>query len=229
MIKRYVIIAGVNGAGKSTLYFSNDSWSDLKKINLDEIVKNIGSWKNPKDVLAAGKIVIQMINECLENGISFCQETTLCGKMILKNIRKAKELGYFIEVHYVGLNSAELAKKRVQYRVSNGGHGIAEEDIERRYVESFQNMQEIMDICDLVLFYDNTYSFKRFAIARNGDLKRIHPIETVPAWYVREGFDTTVVDYIVEMIIQNYAWENIINCLRCMIGRLVKSCMEIVK
>ena len=36
----------------------------------------------------------------LKDGISFNQETTLCGKSIIKNIQKAKEYGYYIEMHY---------------------------------------------------------------------------------------------------------------------------------
>lgn len=195
-MKKYIIIAGVNGAGKSTLYYLNSSWTDLEKINLDEIVREIGSWKCPEDVFTAGRIIVNRINECLENGVSFCQETTLCGKTILKNIQKAKELGYYIEVHYVGLDSAELAKKRVQHRVSVGGHGIDEKDIERRYIESLRQLQKIIYECDLVVFYDNTHSFNRFAIAKYGELKRINTMNALPRWYTKAGFEREVNDII---------------------------------
>ena len=50
-----------------------------------------------------------------------------------REIMKAKEKGYFIELHYVGVESVEIAKERVKYRVEQGGHGIPEEDIERRF------------------------------------------------------------------------------------------------
>lgn len=52
----------------------------------------------------------------MNDGITFNQETTLCGKSIIKNILKAKELGYFIELHYVGVESAQIAKDRVKHR-----------------------------------------------------------------------------------------------------------------
>lgn len=196
-MKRYIIIAGVNGAGKSTLYSLYNTWGDIKKINLDEIVKGIGNWKNRKDMLAAGKIAIQMINDCFNSGISLCQETTLCGKTVIRNIRRAKELGYSIEMHYVGVDSAEIAKTRVKHRVSVGGHGISEEDIERRYIESFQRLHEIIKECDLVVFYDNTTSFNRFAIARRGYISRISALKRIPKWYIQERFEIEPIDFII--------------------------------
>ena len=59
----------------------------------------------------------------------------MCGKSIINNIRKAKKLGYQIEMHYIGLDSVDIAKERVKQRVEHGGHGIDEKDIEKRYEE----------------------------------------------------------------------------------------------
>lgn len=55
-MKRYVLIAGVNGAGKSTLYQVLDSLFELPRINIDEIVRSFGDWRNPVDVMKAGKL-----------------------------------------------------------------------------------------------------------------------------------------------------------------------------
>ena len=59
------------------------------------------------------------ISEYLNNGVTFNQETTLCGKSIINNIRKAKKLGYQIEMHYIGLDSVYIAKERVKQRVEH--------------------------------------------------------------------------------------------------------------
>ncbi len=181
-MKKYVIIAGVNGAGKSTLYQSNEALKNMPRINTDEIVKGLGDWKNPADVFKAGKIAVKKMNEYLTSGISFNQETTLCGKTIVRNILKAKEQGYIIELHYVGVDSLQIAKERVKYRVEHGGHGIPEKDIEKRYIETFKQLNVILDKCDLAAFYDNTESFRRFAICRNGELIRIS--HKVPKWFL---------------------------------------------
>lgn len=180
-MKKYLLIAGVNGAGKSTLYQTLDALQVMERVNIDEIVRTFGDWKNFVDVLNAGKIAVNKIKEYFNNGISFNQETTLCGNTILKNIDRAKSLGYEIELHYVGLESIELAKQRIAYRVAHGGHGIPDADVERRYVESFEHLNMVKDKCDLVVLYDNTEVFNRFAIYKNGDLYVI--ADQVPMWF----------------------------------------------
>jgi len=176
-----VIIAGVNGAGKSTLYQLNESLKDMQRVNTDEIVREFGDWKNTKDLFKAGKIAVTKISEYMNEGITFNQETTLCGRTIINNIKKAKELGYFIELHYVGVETVEIAKKRVRHRVSQGGHGIPEKDIEKRYIETFEKLNLILKECNLVAFYDNTQTFRRFAILKNGKLVR--KSSRVPKWF----------------------------------------------
>ena len=92
-----------------------------------------------------------------------------------------KELGYFIELHYLGVDSVEIAKDRVKHRVQQGGHGIPESDIEKRYEETFERLNSILKECNLIAFYDNTESFRRFAICKNGELVRIS--HNVPKWF----------------------------------------------
>lgn len=180
-MKKYVLIAGVNGAGKSTLYQVMPNKQKMLRVNTDEIVKRFGDWRNISDVLKAGKIAVGLIKKYMQEGESFNQETTLCGKSILKNIQTAKEKGYFIEVHYVGVDTVDIAKKRVKERVLKGGHGIPEKDIEKRYVETFKNFNAILKECDLIACYDNTVEFRRFAIFRKGKIVRLSKV--IPDWF----------------------------------------------
>lgn len=80
----YTIFAGVNGAGKSTLYLSmKEELSNQERVNSDEILKNFGgNWKNQEDQAKAMKEAIRKIKYCLDNKISFNQETTLTGNSI---------------------------------------------------------------------------------------------------------------------------------------------------
>lgn len=126
-MKKYILIAGVNGAGKSTLYQTLDSLKDIKRVNIDEIVRENGNWRNPADVMTAGKQAIRVIKDYFDKGISFNQETTLCGNSILKNIDTALNEGYVVELHYVGVDSVDIAKQRIAYRVEHGGIGHDEE------------------------------------------------------------------------------------------------------
>ena len=99
-----------------------------------------------------------------------------------------KRLGYYVEVHYVGVENVEIAKKRVAHRVSVGGHGIPERDIERRYILIFifkvffnTNLNKIIFECDRIAFYDNTTNFQRFAILEDKELVTI--IKNIPKWF----------------------------------------------
>lgn len=180
-MKRYILIAGVNGAGKSTLYQTLQNLQSMPRINSDEIVRQFGDWRNLADVMRAGKISVERISRFIDEGTSFNQETTLCGRSIIKNIKQAKRQGYFIELHYVGLENVELAKMRVSDRVKRGGHGVPEQDIEKRYIETFSNLKAVLPICDLTAFYDNTVGFRRFAIYQNGRPVRVS--QNIPQWY----------------------------------------------
>ena len=99
-MKKYLIFAGVNGAGKTTFYQTDKNVAAMPRVNVDEIVRDIGNWNNPGDVLKAGRVAVGRIREFFAEGISFNQETTLCGRSIISNIEKAKTLGYRIEVFY---------------------------------------------------------------------------------------------------------------------------------
>ena len=107
-MKKYILIAGVNGAGKSTLYQTLDSLKTMKRVNTDEILKSFGDWKKSSDVMSAGKIAVNRIKEYFVEGISFNQETTLCGSSIIRNIKKAKDLGYEIEMHLIDLQYIKM-------------------------------------------------------------------------------------------------------------------------
>lgn len=70
-MKKYVLIGGVNGAGKSTLYQTTQGLKTMKRVNTDEIVKEIGDWRNLSDVIRAGKVAVKLIDQYFTEGISF--------------------------------------------------------------------------------------------------------------------------------------------------------------
>ena len=171
MKKVFYLFAGVNGAGKSTLYNSESLNNDIKntiRINTDEIVREIGDWKNNSDQLKAAKMAINLRNECFLYGKSFNEETTLTGKTILKTIDRAKELGYELQLFYVGVSSTEIAKERIKSRVEKGGHHIENDIVEKKYYESLKNLKEILLKFDKVYLYDNSKKYKNiFSFSNN--------------------------------------------------------------
>lgn len=153
----------------------------MPRVNTDEILREFGDWRNTSDLMKAGRIAVQRLSSYLQAGITFNQETTLCGHTIIRTINMAKQSGYIIELHYVGVDSSEIAKRRIAERVGMGGHGIPDKDVEKRYGESLKNLHKVINLCDLVALYDNTDSFRRFAIYKSGELVRLS--KNIPEWY----------------------------------------------
>ena len=154
----YTIFAGVNGAGKTSIYKSTyyEKNKEEKRINTDEMVARVGSWQNNNLQMKCAREAVKLIKEYINNGISFNQETTLSGKSIINNIKKAKENNYCIVMNYIGVDSIDIAKERVAIRVSKGGHGISDEAIERRYYDSLTNLSAVIELCNEINIYDNT-------------------------------------------------------------------------
>lgn len=215
--KVYMLIAGVNGAGKSTFYksnfafyelFSSDAeqiFSELIYINSDDILKSFGNWKNTRDMLRAGREAVEQIKDCFKNGYSFCQETTLCGNSVFKNVRNAKKSGYKVFLVYLGLDSVLIAKERVNKRVEKGGHGIPEKDIEQRYVQSLSNLNKVFSYCDGIAYFDNSIELNLLATYNQKQLELIADQKTLPTWFKEH---LNAVDF-VSFEKQNYKKENI--------------------
>jgi predicted ABC-type ATPase len=169
-VKEYIIFAGVNGAGKTTLYELKKQ-PDIKRVNPDEILMLDGKdWRDSNNVFVAMRKSVCLINDYFSDGRSFCQETTLTGKTVFKHIRAAKSSGYYIKMHYVGLESVDLSIKRVAERVQKGGHGIDEDVLRRRYSCSLDNLRTAVLLCDEVLVYDNSDMFRLIASFNNGEM-----------------------------------------------------------
>lgn len=171
----FTIIAGVNGAGKSVFYHSEETdYSVLGiRINVDELIETEygNKWNDIKIQMKASRKIIERINNCLSEGLNFNQETTLSGKSIIKTIKKAKSIGYTINLHYIGIESPELAIKRVKERVRRGGHGIPDETIRKRFYKSLENLQEVLTLCDNLYIYDNSIIKRNILIIEDRIIK----------------------------------------------------------
>lgn len=176
-MKIYTIIGGVNGVGKSSLsgVLSAEN-SDLGIIiDTDKITAEIGG-----DKIKGGKLAIKRIDDCLNKGVNFTQETTLAGVRTIKTIQKARELDYYIRLYYVGVSSSDESIKRIKNRVEKGGHNIPAEDVERRYNKRFEDLARVLPYCNEVRFFDNENGFVEKAEYKNGSL--ITKSEVTPQW-----------------------------------------------
>lgn len=157
--KNLYIIAGCNGAGKTTASYTilPEILNCKEFVNADEIAKGLSPFQPEKVSFDAGRIMLHRIDELLQKEADFAFETTLSAKSYISIVKKAREQGYFVTLLFFWLNSIELAKQRVILRVSEGGHNIPEDIIERRYTRGIKNFFKIyLNTCDNVMLFDNS-------------------------------------------------------------------------
>lgn len=178
-MNNYVIIAGVNGTGKSSLRGVLEGQNVLLGhiIDADAIAK-----ENNFDNIKAGKKAIEEINYCLENNLSFTQETTLAGHRTVRTIKQARKQGYYITMYYVGLSSMEESIDRITNRVRKGGHNIPIDDVKRRYEKRISSLSQVIPLCDEVIFYDNENGFIKVAEIKNNKFLYFNGYK--PKWLV---------------------------------------------
>jgi len=152
------IIAGCNGAGKTTAsYTILPEILDCREfVNADNIAAGISPF-NPESVaIEAGRIMLKRIDELLSEEVDFAFETTLATRSYVSFIKKAKQVGYQVTLLYFWLNSPQMAYDRVAKRVSEGGHNIPIDVIERRYYRGIKNLIDLyVPICDRWLVMNN--------------------------------------------------------------------------
>lgn len=179
------LIAGVNGSGKSTFTKTIiKKFPFLRVIDPDAIAKEMtGSFTTiDSKQLSAGRTALLNVQLCIERQEPFIVESTISGRTYLKYLKQAKESGFKTILIYVGLSNAETSVKRVKARVSEGGHHISIDDIQRRYPKSLQNLKSHIQLCDLVYIYDNSDHYKLVAGYRDNHL---HRQIDIPAWLMK--------------------------------------------
>jgi predicted ABC-type ATPase len=157
--KKLYIIAGCNGAGKTTASFTIlPEILDCKEfVNADEIAKGLSPFQPEKVSFESGRIMLNRIKELLSENENFAFETTLATKSYKNKIIEAKAKGYRVTLLFFWLQNIDLAKERVKSRVSEDGHNIEPEVIERRYINGIKNLFDIyLPIVDGALIFDNS-------------------------------------------------------------------------
>jgi len=113
-MNNYILIAGVNGTGKSSLR----GVLERQETPLGRIIDAVAIAKaNNFNNIRAGKQAVKEIQFCLDNNISFTQETTLAGHRVERSLKRARKQGYFVTMYYIGLNSKEESLLRIANRV----------------------------------------------------------------------------------------------------------------
>lgn len=145
-----IVFAGPNGSGKSTI-------TKLAKviepyINADDIKRT-----NYCSDLEAAQIAERMREDAILKKSSFTFETVLSTERNLNLLKRAKEQGYFIRCIYVLTADVDVNVMRVESREALGGHGVPEDKIRSRYEKALKLIPKLVDVCDVLHIYDNTF------------------------------------------------------------------------
>lgn len=158
-----LIIAGPNGAGKTTLTRQLQSTGvDLGEyINPDDIAAQLHGLYDER-VRAAQRTADALREKCLDDGVSFSFETVMSHPSKVELLHKARSLGYFVVMYFVGTESPALNIARVRQRVALGGHDVPEDRINKRWYRTMDLLQFAVEQCDRVVLFDNSYRDSAF-------------------------------------------------------------------
>ena len=140
------VLAGVNGAGKSSIGGHMLTDAGLTWFNPDTFARELIAATNCDQVTANGHAWVEgvrRLDEAVAERRTNAFETTLGGRTIAAKLQAAART-HDVIVWFCGLASPEHHLRRVEVRVSQGGHDIPEAKIRARYPRALQNLSALM-------------------------------------------------------------------------------------
>ncbi|MDR0950849.1 MAG: zeta toxin family protein [Candidatus Ancillula sp.] len=156
------VYAGPNGSGKSTLTQILGTFGHY--INADEIQKQLAISN-----LKAAQTAEKMRNDAIAQSINFSFETVLSTDRNLKLLQKAKQQGYFIKVFYVLTKTPLVNLRRIQSRITKGGHDVPRDKVISRYHKALKLLPELIKVADVIHIYDNSDEYVRIYKKRKSE------------------------------------------------------------
>ena len=156
---KIIIIAGPNGAGKTTFareFLPNEAGCPVF-VNADLIAAGLSPFAPEQAAIRAGRLMLETIAQHVARRESFAFETTLSGLGYARHIPRWRQAGYFVELFFLGLPSADMAVQRVAERVRQGGHDIQPATIRRRFASGRRLLTQVYQpLVDQWAVYDNS-------------------------------------------------------------------------
>jgi predicted ABC-type ATPase len=157
--KKIVILAGPNGAGKTTFareFLLHEGDCPIF-VNADLIASGLSPFRPEVTALRAGRLMIEEIRGHARAGRSFAFETTLSGLAYARLIPRWRRQGYSVKLIYLQLAGVDLALSRVAARVLQGGHGVPDNVVVRRFAAGWRNFERVYKpLVDGWALYDNS-------------------------------------------------------------------------
>lgn len=177
-----VILAGHNGSGKSTMWRrSLADRLEIPLINADRMMLSIlpeagedghlVSWAvRLRDTDQGWMSVAQQgvqafVGHAMAARVPFAMETVFSYwdqqadgqvKSKIDLIKDLQAAGYFVLLIFVGLANAEISIMRVNTRVQEGGHGVRELTLRKRFPKTQNAISAALQVADASVLVDNS-------------------------------------------------------------------------
>jgi predicted ABC-type ATPase len=110
-------------------------------------------------------------------------ESTFSHPSKLDLVREAKQSGYDVRIYHVNVRSPEVAVKRVERRVSEGGHPVPENKTRERYERNQPIIRDAVLIADRAYVFDNsTFGKPHERVLEFKEGRATFVSEKTPAW-----------------------------------------------
>jgi predicted ABC-type ATPase len=154
------ILAGPNGTGKTTFYSialqNGFIKTDLPFINVDMIARSTGGYAD-ENYEQASLIYRNTVKARIDNNSDFMIESNLADSRSYEWVSLIKRKGYEIILYYLSTDDVLINIERVQRRVAEGGHDIAEAIIRSRYLQSHSYLKtKLMEFKEVYLIDNST-------------------------------------------------------------------------
>lgn len=188
-----VALTGPHGAGKSAFYEQHLTDCGLPFINPDHLASTLVGASTEEKARQAGPLADQEREDHLRRRVSFITETVLSdpvGDKVAK-FAAARELGYFLDVHFIGLASPALSLARVTDRAARGGHDVPDDRLLNRYPRTLANLVRLLDVADRLSIYDNSEVRRPHRLVGLLERGALHALaDPLPAWLAPVGLSS---------------------------------------
>lgn len=131
--------------------------------------------------------MLNRLHDLAEERKTFAFETALSARHYAGWIKKLRHDGYYFQLMFLWLRSADLAVQRVRERVHAGGHHVPEQVIRRRYAAGLRNFAKLYrPLAATWAVYDNSHLPNPMMIAQ-GSQGEEHRIIHADLWEHFQG------------------------------------------
>ncbi len=127
-------------------------------------------------------------HQLLKTGETFSFETVFSHPSKLDFMRKANAEGYKCYLYFAAVASPDISVARVRQRAQQGGHGVAEGKVRKRYDRALDNLLEAIRLSYRAYIFDNSLNMKLIAEVTPTGLLHLKA-DYVPTWFQRSVLD----------------------------------------